>query len=135
MRSFITSLALLAALCPTAHAAGHEHPERWYQERWCSTRGEMEVVMPDQSRADCANATHVVEFDFGAKWAESIGQSLNYGAQAGKAPGVVLILERPGDERYLQRVLRVRETYGLPIEVWAVDKEGQAVPLPKTRRP
>jgi hypothetical protein len=119
------ALPLLLILPTLALAQGHAHPERWYQERWCSTRGEMEVVMPDRSRADCANATHIVEFDFGKKWAESIGQALNYGAQSGKVPGVVLILERPGDERYLERVKTVRTTYGLPLEVWTVDANGQ----------
>lgn len=83
--------------------------------------------MPDGSRADCANATHVVEFDFGKKWAESTGQALNYGAQSGKTPGIVLILEKAGDERYLKRVLRVREVYGLPLDVLAVDGEGMPV--------
>lgn len=134
MRRYLAPLALLACLCPSAHAAGHEHPERWYQERWCAMRGEMEVVMPDQSRADCANATHVVEFDFGTKWAESVGQALNYGAQAGKKPGIVLILEKPEHSRYLLRVLRIRDKYNLPLDIWAVDKDGQELALPKIRR-
>ena len=104
------------------------HTESWYQERWCATRGQMEVVMLDGSRADCVNATHAVEFDFGHKWAESIGQALNYGAQSGRTPGVVLILEKPGDKRYLRRVFKVRDAYGLPLEVWAVDREGNELP-------
>lgn len=90
--------------------------------------------MPDKSRADCANATDVVEFDFGPKWAESIGQALNYGVQAGKRPGVVLILEKPSHIRHLRRVLRVRAKYRLPLEVWAVDKDGQDLQLPQIRR-
>lgn len=125
-------LLLLIALClaipaQALAASPHAHPERWYQERWCASRGQMEVVMPDQSRVDCMNATHAVEFDFSKKWAESIGQALNYGAQSGKTPGVVLILEAPGDVRYLERVRTVRRTYGLPLEVWAVDREGREV--------
>lgn len=116
---------VLAVQAQAFSASPHAHPERWYLERWCSTRGQMEVVMPDGSRADCANATHVVEFDFARKWAESIGQALNYGAQSGKAPGIVLIMENPGDERYLRRVLKVREVYGLPLEVWTVGEAGQ----------
>ena len=84
--------------------------------------------MLDGSRADCVNATHAVEFDFGHKWAESIGQALNYGAQSGRTPGVVLILEKPGDKRYLRRVFKVRDAYGLPLEVWAVDREGNELP-------
>ena len=90
----------------------------------------MEVVVPDGSRCDCMNATHAVEFDFGHKWAESVGQALNYGAQSGRRPGVVLILERPGDERYLRRVLTVREAYGLPLDVWTVGKDGETLPCP-----
>lgn len=128
-RAYIACLFLALAIPGLAISAPpHVHPERWYQERWCAPRGQMEVVLPDGSRADCANATHVVEFDFGKKWAESIGQALNYGAQSGKTPGVVLILEKPTDVRYLRRVLRVRESYGLPLEVWAVDHEGNALP-------
>ena len=131
MRFKHLSILSILFLFPATHALAfspHAHPERWYQERWCATRGTMEVVMPDGSRADCVNATHAVEFDFGHKWAESIGQALNYGAQSGKTPGVVLILERPGEERYLRRVLKVREVYGLPLEVWAVDGEGRELP-------
>lgn len=84
--------------------------------------------MPDGSRADCTNSTHAIEFDFGRKWAESIGQALNYGAQSGKTPGVVLILEKAKDVRYLDRVKKVREAYGLPLEVWAVDQDGLPFP-------
>jgi hypothetical protein len=134
MRYALATVAVLASICPSALAGGHEHPERWYQEAWCSSRGQTEVIMADRSRADCANATHVVEFDFGKKWAESIGQALNYGAQSGKTPGIVLIIEKPGDERYLRRVLRVRETYKLPLDVWALDKDGQELPAPEARR-
>ncbi|MDO9081754.1 MAG: hypothetical protein Q7U56_00560 [Humidesulfovibrio sp.] len=121
----LVTVSLLLLLPILAFAQGHKHPERWYQEKWCSSRGQMEVIMPDMSRADCMNATHIVEFDFGKKWAESIGQALNYGAQSGKVPGIVLILERPGDERYLERVKTVRATYGLPLEIWTVDGEGR----------
>lgn len=121
----LVTVSLLLLLPILAFAQGHKHPERWYQEKWCSSRGQMEVIMPDMSRADCMNATHIVEFDFGKKWAESIGQALNYGAQSGKVPGIVLILERPGDERYLERVKTVRATYGLPLEIWTVDAEGR----------
>ena len=40
-------LALLLTAA-TATAAG-DHPERWYQERWCGERGgETEVVLEDK---------------------------------------------------------------------------------------
>ncbi len=134
MRRLILAMILLTSLSPSALAAGHEHPERWYQDQWCATRGQTEVRMSDSTRADCANATNVIEFDFGAKWAESIGQALHYGVQSGKRPGIVLILEKPSGVRYLRRVLRARKEYYLPLDVWALDKDGQELPLPKIRR-
>jgi hypothetical protein len=85
----------------------------------------MEVVLKDGSRCDCLTDTYAVEFDFGAKWAESIGQSLNYSAQTGKRPGIVLILERPGDERYLERIRTVNRAFGLGITIWTIDRHGQ----------
>ena len=110
------------ALC--AGAASH-HTERWYQTRWCSQAGgEAEVVMSDGSRCDCVTATHAIEFDFGHKWAESIGQSLHYGSLTGLRPGVVLILETESDARGLGRLEETIGGYDLPIDVWSV-RDGQ----------
>jgi hypothetical protein len=68
---------MLLVLLPVSVWAGHEHPEKWYQRRWCvENRGELEVVLPDGTRCDCLTATNAVEFDFGAKWAEAIGTGL-----------------------------------------------------------
>ncbi|MHC1701475.1 MAG: hypothetical protein AB9900_10910 [Humidesulfovibrio sp.] len=125
MKLRIPLFLLLLALPAFGLAAGHLHPEKWYQERWCADRGRMEVVMGDGSRCDCLTETHAVEFDFGHNWAEAIGQALNYSAQTGKRPGIVLILERIGDERYLERIRTVDRAYGLGICVWVVDREGR----------
>ena len=46
----------------------------------------MEVVMKDGTRCDILTATHAIEVDFAKKWAEAIGQSLNYAMQTGKRP-------------------------------------------------
>ena len=40
--------------------------------------GQVEVVMKDGTRCDILTATHAIEVDFAKKWAEAIGQSLNY---------------------------------------------------------
>jgi len=37
--------------------------------------------MPDRTRCDCLAKTHAIEFDFGSKWAESLGQSMYYSIQ------------------------------------------------------
>jgi hypothetical protein len=54
-------------------SAKREHPEKWYQERWCTERdGKTEVVLPDKMRCDCVTDTHAIEFDFGNNWAEAV---------------------------------------------------------------
>lgn len=115
--SFFVLLVLLAG---TAHGGGREHPERWYQAQWCDGRGTMEVVLADGSRCDCLTGDYAVEFDFADKWAEAVGQSLNYAAETGKRPGIVLIMERPGDARYLERILAIDRAHGLGLTVWTV---------------
>lgn len=124
MKLRIPLLLLLLALPALSLAGGHEHPEEWYQERWCASRGQMEVVLADGSRCDCLTDAYAVEFDFGRKWAEAIGQALNYSAQTGKRPGIVLILERAGDERYVERIRTVDRAFGLGITVWVVSGVG-----------
>ncbi len=112
-------LILFLVLFPSVCLAGHDHPEKYYQQLWCSEHnGKAEVRLPDGTRADCITSTHAVEFDFGEKWAESIGQSLYYGLQTGKKPGVVLILEKESDYKYWLRLNSTIEHYRLPIKTW-----------------
>lgn len=105
--------------------AGHIQPERVYQAQWCSERGQTEVLLSDGSRCDCLTADYAVEVDFGPKWAEAVGQSLNYAAGTGRKPGIVLIIERPSDLRYLARIRAVNTAFRLGLTVWIV---GPAVP-------
>ncbi len=101
------------------------HYEKWYQERWCKANGgQMEVVFPDKTRCDCLTNTHAIEFDFGKKWAESIGQALYYSIQTGKRAGVVLILEKPGDYKYWIRLNTIIEHFSLPIDTWKTAPPG-----------
>ncbi len=63
--------------------------ERYYQEKFArEISGRVEVVMKDGTRCDILTATHAIEVDFAKKWAEAIGQSLNYAMHTGKRPGV-----------------------------------------------
>jgi hypothetical protein len=71
--SFSPLIIALAAIAAGAHA-GNEHPERWYQVRWCEAHhGQTEYVLPDRTRCDYLTDTHAVEVDFGRKWVEAIG--------------------------------------------------------------
>jgi len=96
--------------------------EKYYQVAWCKdAKGQIEVVLPDKTRCDCLTATHAIEFDFGSKWAESIGQSLYYGLQTGKRPGVVLILKKQKDFKYWLRLNSTIQHYKLPIDTWKIE--------------
>lgn len=110
---------MLLVLLPASVWAGHGHPEKWYQERWCAeNRGEVEVVLPDRTRCDCLTSGNAIEFDFGPKWAEAIGQALYYSVQTGKRAGIVLILEKPADRKYWIRLNSVIQHFELPVDTW-----------------
>ena len=119
----IVSIFVIIFLFPSLLLAKREHPEKWYQKRWCREQGgQMEVVLPDKTRCDCVTDTHAIEFDFGNKWTEAVGQSLYYSLQPGKKAGVVLILENVKDRKYWIRLKTTIEHFNLPIDTWAVGK-------------
>ncbi|MDD5049973.1 MAG: hypothetical protein PHH09_13695, partial [Methanoregulaceae archaeon] len=74
-----------------------------------------------QARVDCVTDEYAVEFDFGSKWAVSIGQALYYAEMTGLKPGIVLIMEAPGDARYLERINALAPKFG--ITVWTMTPE------------
>lgn len=97
-----------------------EHRERWYQSDWCADhQGTMEVVLDDLTRVDCVTATHAVEFDFSQKWAEAIGQALQYGYMTGKKAGIVMI--GTNSDHGVLHARQLIAVYSLPIDLWVVD--------------
>ena len=76
--------------------------------------------MPDGTRCDIVTETSAIEVDFADKWAEAIGQSLNYAFQSSKRAGILLILEKPSDERHLIRVQSIINHYHLKIDLLAI---------------
>jgi hypothetical protein len=116
---WISTIFILLILPSTAFAFSEKH----YQEKWCTEQGgKSEVVLADQTRADCITGTHAIEFDFGKKWAEAIGQSLYYSLQTGKRGGIVLILDGPKDQKYWIRLNSTIQQFGLPIDTWEIAK-------------
>ncbi len=106
---------------PSLLFAKREHPEKWYQKKWCEEqKGRVEVVLADGTRCDCVTDTHAIEFDFGSGWAESIGQGLHYSAITKKKADVVLILETVKDRKYWIRLNTTIEHFKLPIDTWNV---------------
>lgn len=116
----IRLLIITIFLCiPVSAISSHLHPEKVYQDAWCAkNHGETEYVLDDKARVDCLTETHAIEFDFAPKWAESIGQALYYGLKTSKAPGIVIIVEKDGQDRFIKRVKAVAERHG--ITVWTM---------------
>lgn len=109
-------LFLLLLFCDQAFAA-HLHKEKYYQDEWCDRVGGVkEYRLDDGTRVDCLTDEYAIEFDFAPKWAEGIGQALYYAERTGLKPGVVLIMEDDGDERFLDRLNAVADRYR--IKVW-----------------
>ena len=112
---------LLAGLLWLGSSAAGQWPERAYQTTWCNAAGgRMEVVLADRTRVDCVTASHAVEVDFARKWREGIRQSNHYAKMTGLQPGIVLILETPGESRFLERLRAEIKTRGLATEVWVM---------------
>lgn len=100
------------------------YKESVYQKAWCIRHGgQIEVVLPDKTRADCITEAHAIEFDFGRKWAEAIGQALYYSIQTGKQPGIVLILEKESDYKYWIRLNTVIDHFALKVKTWQMKPE------------
>ena len=93
--------------------------EKDYQNKYC--KGKIEFVLSDRTRVDCLTEDHAIEYDFGKKWAEAIGQSLHYAMHTGKRAGIVLIIGA-NDSRFFRRCDAVIKHYNLPIDLWAVEK-------------
>ena len=90
--------------------------------------GQQEFVFPDSTRCDCLLSNVAVEFDFGDKWYEAVGQSLYYGMWARRTPAIALILEDyDSDTRSFYRLMQTIHEYGLNIRVFPIflDATGQ----------
>ena len=121
-RAKLIILSFALACMVNSVQAKHLYIEQEYQQKWCSANnGQMEVVMSDGSRADCITDKYAIEFDFAPKFQEAIGQSEEYAVQTGKLPGIVLILENPSDQHYLNRLMPVADKLG--IKVWTMKPE------------
>lgn len=110
MKTLILLFAVLA-FCSQAQAQS----EADYVDSHC--KGHIEYLLPDLTRIDCLLPDHAVEYDFGHKWAEAIGQSLHYAANTGRRAGIVFIQVTNSDIYGIERARRLIRHYGLPIDI------------------
>ena len=113
---FFLSLTLLFFSACSHTKLPKKHNERYYQTQLCKKLGgKMEYVLSDRTRVDCLTKTYAIEVDFGKKWAEGIGQALFYSEMTGKKPAVGLIVDKNKEQRYLKRLYKVSEPYGIKV--------------------
>ena len=106
----------LSAIFPAFAAS-----EKSFSQAWAlANKGTQNVRLQDGTRCDVLTATHAVEVTFAARWQEAIGRALYQAAQVNKHPGIVLIVEKPADAVYRQRLDTTITVFNLPIEVWEV---------------
>ena len=121
-RFLLVVVVSILSVFPQPAEAKHKQYEKWYQAQWCAEHGgKSEVLLPDQTRCDCETVTHVIEFDFGPKWSEAIGQALYYAVQLNKPAAVVLILESQKDYTYWVRLNTTVQHFQLPITTWKIE--------------
>ena len=95
--------------------------ERYYQETWAKANfpgSEVEYILPERSRVDILTEEYAIEVDFAGKYAEAIGQSIYYGIMTGRKPGILLVLNKPGDVKFLHRLNHCITEAELGIRVW-----------------
>lgn len=116
------SLSLAVALFLTPVYAAHKRLEKDYQNEWCAdNNGAAELKLPDKTRVDCLTKTNAIEFDFGPKFYEALGQSLWYALNTGKKAGIVLILESEDDYKYWIRLNTVIKYHKLQVDTWKLE--------------
>ena len=95
---------------------------KWHEADFVDAHctGEIEHVLPDRTRIDCLTDTHAIEYDWGKKWAESLGQALFYSAMTGKKAGIVLIVNPRTKERFLKRLNKAISDNNLDVDVWTI---------------
>ncbi|MCZ6802985.1 MAG: hypothetical protein O7D86_03375 [Proteobacteria bacterium] len=72
---------------------------------------------------DCLLTDYAIEFGFANKWKEDIAQAGWYALQTGKKAGMVMILKKPTDIKYVDYVKEYLKFYNgdaKPVKIWTV---------------
>ena len=119
MKKLVLVISLL--LFTTPAFAKHINVERHYQDIWCAEQGgQTEVIMDDRTRCDCLTDDMATEVDFASKWYEGISQALHYAMKTGRPGGLLLIVEKDSDWKYVDRARNLIEFYYLPVTVYTI---------------
>ncbi len=149
----VTAVLTLASYLPAS--AG---PDAEMQARYCAGM-DIEVTLPDRTRADSISATHAIEVEFSEDWATALGQALHYSlwtAEIAATPhefapwsrlldsprkaGIILVCRKALNTctGHYVRLFRIIEHFELPVTIWDCDlrrdaalADCQAIDMPK----
>ncbi len=91
--------------------------EREYVEQYCTG---IPKTLEDGTRVDCLTSHYAIEYDFAYKYHEALGQALHYSRMTNKLPGIVLIVEKTDDCKYVERIRLTINHFWLPVRVQTV---------------
>ncbi|PKG85589.1 hypothetical protein CXF85_02000 [Colwellia sp. 75C3] len=122
LKLFILCALLSTSTSVQAKSAKSTTSSKWHEADFVDAhcKGEIEHVLPDRTRVDCLTDTHAIEYDWGKKWAESLGQALFYSAMTGKKAGIVLIVNPRTKDRFLKRLNKAISDNNLDVDVWTI---------------
>lgn len=115
---FFNYILLAIALCCTCNAALSEHESYYHAFVAKELGGETEVAAKDDTCCDIVTDTHAIEADFKGKWAEALGQSLNYAFQLNKEAAIALIIEDSQGAKESLRLKCLIVNYKPPRRLW-----------------
>jgi len=117
MKKFLLIIALV--LFSVSVFSQTRQRESYYQHEFAvALDGQTEVRLMNGTRADIVTDEYAIEVDFGAKWAEAIGQSLSYGIELDKKPGILLVISGEDEIRFLERLMPVAVEHGIQVWIW-----------------
>jgi hypothetical protein len=109
-------------LLNTTPIYARQNSEKYYQELWCLDKGETGYILPDRSKVDCLTDTHAIEVNFADTYKDAIGQAIYNSRITGKKPGILIIIEKDSDYKYLPslgadlRHIKLKDK----IKVWTI---------------
>lgn len=109
-------LLILAAAATLVVPTAAQELERDRQAQLCAGLVQNRHL-PSGTEVDCISDTHAIEVDFTSKWAEAIGQALQYASALERLPGIILVC-RAGDDPSLclKHRLLIEET----VSYWRI---------------
>lgn len=101
MTKIFKYLAILP-LIATAASYNHKKQDADYVKEWCTRNGGLtEQYVSASSRVDCVTKNEVVEIEFADKYSEGIPQVARYAKESGKKGRLVLVVENPYENHYV----------------------------------